>query len=466
MDVGFNGINSLGYSAKDVQILAKYGLGATLIDTQDGPLSGANLPFFALMAGQQAFPWFKENRKLNMEKNWFQNWGQALKNLNAQENGTESMVAIRNAAKIEDAKEGYKAIYSAGAYGEGLNRFRIGKIKESLPDLSKLDKLPTEIQEESKALHAAVKAAVDGGRLEEAETAIAKFNNLVHGQYQTFFGKTGNFLGKCTGVSQIRGWMNKLAASGESPLLQKVLPCVKGAGLWAAIGGVTELFNIVPAFTEGGIGSGIKQIGKSAVKVAGNVAGWFAGEAAGSAAGAVIGTAICPGLGTAAGAIIGGLFGVAGGFLGSWAADKVTKAVVGKDESELIKERKAQKLTQQAMVDPTTLKAILGKVNDRLQSEGDSLDTRVAFKSLQNIGISVDPSQESKIVTGTAQPQQAAPSFSGNPYSMAYQYSNVNPIAELMLQRSINTSNDPMDMDISNNFMNNSLLRPGFAAQA
>lgn len=464
MSIGFNGINSLGYSAKDIQILAKYGLGATLIDPQEGPLSGANLPFFALMAGQKAWPWFTQNKKLNPDKNWFQNWGQALKDFNGQKEGTAAMATIRDAAGIERTaesyKEGYKALLSAGAYGEGLHSYRLSKIAEALPSETKLAKLAPEVREAATDAYKVVKTALDGKKLEEAEKAIAQFNNIAHGNYQTFFGRVGNFLGKCTGVSQVGNWLRKTAASGQSPFLEKVLPCVKGAGLWGAMGGVMELFNIVPAFADGGIGAGLKQIGKSAVKVAGNVAGWFAGEAVGASAGAVIGTALCPVIGTAAGAVIGSLIGVAGGFIGSWVADKVTKVVVGKDEPELLKEKKATLLARQAMNDPETMKAIFGKVNERLQSEGDSADTRLAFKSLAKMGIAVDPSQETQIVTG-AQPKQTTPSFQGNPYQMAYQYSNVNPLTELMLNGSLNTSTDPMDMAISN-----AMFKPSFSAQA
>lgn len=473
MDLGFNGINSLGYSAKDIQILAKYGVGATLIEPDEGPLSGANLPFFALMGAQQAFPWFKQNRSGVVKDaegvvvkgtNWFQNWGQALKNLNEQKEGTESMKAIRGAAGInetaESYKEGYKALMSGAAYGKGLTSFRLSKITESLPEIEKLDKLP-EIKARGTELHRIITEAVKNKDLATAEKNLAELNKLTHGKVNGICGKFGNWVGRHTGFSAISGWFKKTAAEG-SPLLQKVLPCVKGAGIWAAISGVTELCNIVPAFTQGGIGSGLAQIGKSTVKTAASVGGWFGGEALGASAGAVIGTALCPVIGTAAGAVIGGLVGIVGGFIGSWGAGKIAQKIVGKDEPELIKERQAKQLAQQAMVDPATLQGIFGKVNERLQSEGDSLDTRVAFKSLQNLGISVDPSQQTQVANATAQPQQTAPSFQGNPYQMAYNYSNVNPLTELMLQGSINTSTDPFDMAVSNAMK----LKPGFSAQA
>lgn len=457
MSVGFNGINSLGYSAKDIQILAKYGLGATLIDPDEGPLSGANLPFFALMGAQQAFPWFKQTKKLDPSLNWFQNWGKAIKDLNPE--GTKSMIAVRNAAGIKDYKEGYKALSNLSAYSEGLHSFRLNKITESLPEIKKIEMLP-EIKERGTQLHQIITDAVKKGDLKTAEENLAKLNDLTHGQVNGFFGKFGNRVGKYTGFSTISGWFKKTAAEG-SPLLQKALPCLKGAGIWAAISGVTELFNIVPAFAQGGIGSGLTQIGKSVVKTAASIGGWFGGEALGTSVGAVIGTALCPGIGTAAGAVVGGLVGVIGGFIGSWGAEKIAQKIVGKDEPELIKERQAKQLAQQAMVDPATLQGIFGKVNERLQSEGDSADTRVAFKSLQNMGISVDPSQPTQTVTGVQpQQQQAVPSFQGNP-AMAYNYSNVNPLTELMLQGSFNTSTDPFDMAVSN-----AMFKPGFSAQA
>lgn len=464
MSVGFNGMNSLGLSAKDIQILAKYGLGATLVETSDDLFSVYNVPMMAMMGGQQIWPWLKQNKTGLVEGgNWFQNWGKAMANLNAQKEGTQAMQAIRRAAGNIKPEEGTKALFNKGAYGEALHSFRLSKITESLPDVKIMENLPKEINTKANNLFKEVEKAVAKGDLATAETKLATLQNITHGHIPTpFFGKFAKFVGKYSGYSSISGWVRKVADEG-SPLLRKALPCLKGAGVWTAISSVTELFNIIPAFAQGGIGSGFAQIGKSAVKTAANIAGWFGGEAVGSSVGAVIGTALLPGVGTVAGALIGGLCGLVGGFVGSWAAGKVAQKIVGKDEPELIKERNAQKLTQQAMVDPTVLKGILSKVNDRLQSEGDSADTRLAFQSLQKMGISVDPSQPTQIATGT-QAQQAAPSFKGNPYQMAYNYSNANPMAELMLNGSYDTeaSTDPFNMAVSNAIS----LRPAFSARA
>lgn len=456
MSVGFNGMNNLGqYSAKDIQILAKYGLGATLVEVSDSPFSAAALPFIGVMGIQQVWPWLKENKKLDANKNWFQNWGQAIKDFNNtgnQEGGTKAMQEIRAAAGIADPKEGYRVLTSRAAYSEGLQQHRLAKILESIPEDAKLEKITSEGKEVIKGFYSDARAAAKVGNLEAAEEALAKANNLAHGEIPGFFGKFGKFVGKYTGYSSASGWFKKLAASEESPLLRKILPCMKGVGGFAILTGVAEAFQIIPTFFELGIGSGLKQTGKSIVKGAASIGGWFAGEAAGASLGAVIGTAVCPVVGTAAGAVIGGLVGIVGGFFGSWAAGKVADKVVGKNELDIAKEKQAQQLAKQAMVDPSTMQAVFGKVSKRLQEEGDSDDTRLAFKSLKNLGVDVSSAQ----AANQTQVAQSAPSFKGNPYAMQYQYSNSapNPMAAQLLQSVINPGGNTLDMDLMNPFNN------------
>lgn len=464
MSVGFNGMNNLGqYSAKDVQILAKYGVGATLVEVSDSPFSAAALPFIGVMGIQQVWPWLKENRRGVVENgNWFQNWGQAIKDFNNRgnkEGGTKAMRKIRAAAGIADPKEGYRALTSRAAYAEGLQQYRLAKILESIPDETKLAKIVSEEVVDGKNIKTVItglyndaSAAAKAGNLEAAEEALAKANNLAHGKIPGFFGKFGKFVGNYTGYSPVSGWFKKLAASGESPLMRKILPCMKGVGGFAILTGVAEAFQIIPTFFELGIGSGLKQTGKSIVKGAASIGGWFGGEAAGVMAGEVIGTVIFPGVGTAAGAVIGGLLGIVGGFIGSWAAGKVAEKVVGKNELDLDKEKKAQQLAKQAMVDPSTMQAMFGKVSERLQSEGDSEDTRLAFKSLKNLGVDVSSPQ----AANQTQVAQSAPSFKGNPYAMQYQYSNSapNPVTAQLLQSAINPTENIMDMDLMNPFNN------------
>ncbi len=117
-----------------------------------------------------------------------------------------------------------------------------------------------------------------------------------------------------------------------------------GAGAMMMIDGALALFtDVVPAFSQGGFGEGVKQTAKSAVKVAAGAGGWAVGATAGKAAGAAIGTLICPGIGTAIGTFIGDMI---GGTIGSAIAGKVTEKVIGKDYTDKVQD---EAIEQQAI---------------------------------------------------------------------------------------------------------------------
>ncbi len=86
---------------------------------------------------------------------------------------------------------------------------------------------------------------------------------------------------------------------------------------------------IIPTFKEKGFVEGIKQTGKSILKIGSNFLSFAAGSALGRIAGAAIGSIICPGAGSALGAKIGDMIG--GMFIGS-NVTKVVNKVIGENE--------------------------------------------------------------------------------------------------------------------------------------
>lgn len=167
------------------------------------------------------------------------------------------------------------------------------------------------------------------------ETVNQKLNPM-------FYNTTGKPAGKI--ASKISKIVEPVANStlGKAVKLPQFSNLCKrtGAGFMAVIDGAMELFTeVVPAFSKGGIGEGVKQLGKSTAKVGASTAGFVLGEAGGQVAGAAIGTAICPGIGTAIGGFIGGLF---GGMFASSVAGNVVKNVTG----ETFSEAQAKKDTQ------------------------------------------------------------------------------------------------------------------------
>jgi phage tail tape-measure protein len=204
----------------------------------------------------------------------------------------------------------------------------------------------------------------------------------------------------------------------KSPAMGKLLKYGKGNGWFLALEGGMALFTqIIPSFSQLGTGSGIKQIFKSTVKTAASVGGWIVGSAVAGQAGAMAGAAIgsiVPGVGTVIGGVVGGLIGMIGGCIGAWAATKVATKIVGKDELELAKEKEAKRLAKEASKSPEQMQAMLTTAAQRLQSEGESEDSKMVFGSLQNLS-NIAQSKGYKSQTAV----QDNTSFSGtnNPYS-------------------------------------------------
>ncbi len=107
--------------------------------------------------------------------------------------------------------------------------------------------------------------------------------------------------------------------------------------IFTAIEAVPEIMNkIIPAFKEEGFGGGMKQLGKSIVKLGGSFLSFTLGGALGRVLGGAIGTVICPGAGSAVGANIGSMISMA---ITGNLASKVTEKITGEKEE-------AQKQTQ------------------------------------------------------------------------------------------------------------------------
>ena len=154
-------------------------------------------------------------------------------------------------------------------------------------------------------------------------------------------------------------------------------------------GGMQLFGEIIPAFKNGGIDSGIKQIGKSGLQVAGSVGGWALGASLGTKAGAAIGTAICPGIGTAAGAVIGAVGGIVGGLLGSSLFSGIAKKITGKSENEIIQEEQLEQQANMLANDSNTVaqlqSAVAQQVQYDIQSGNVTEDTEKMAEYLQNI---------------------------------------------------------------------------------
>ena len=172
-----------------------------------------------------------------------------------------------------------------------------------------------------------------------------------------------------------------------------------GAGIMLAFSGISEfLSEVVPTFKELGFKKGMKQLGKSAVKVVGDTVGFIGGEYLGTALGAAAGSALAgtkigatigsvfPGFGTAIGAVVG----CACGMLGSFIMGKVTKGITGKSEREKAADQQQQNQVNQLANNTLSLEELkaqaIAKMQEEIEVNGElSEDSLLAYQALENL---------------------------------------------------------------------------------
>ncbi len=160
-------------------------------------------------------------------------------------------------------------------------------------------------------------------------------------------------------------------AAGKLSKLGKAGKFLKssGAGFMLVFSGISEcLTEVIPTFKELGKEKGMKQIGKSAIKVVGDTAGFIGGEALGTSIGTAIGTAIFPGVGTAIGAATGFVCGM----LGSFVAGKITKAITGDSEREIAKKEQTQQQAEEISNNEESFEELKAEAEAKIQQEAES----------------------------------------------------------------------------------------------
>lgn len=388
--ISFNGGYNAGqYSSRDIENVARYAIGTTTVAEQSNPFDGM-LPMLALtgLTGiPSLFDWFKKAKDNGGAKEVFTS-------------ELETMKKDIPSVKERFANGGWK---SGETYKGIWRNYSIDVTEKAIPSGEKLAKLKainpaidakyTEVMKYTIAAKEATNPKDAAKLLQLANRKLAKANAAAHGLIKpesiseakgfakvgAFFKNVGSQISKYTGFEAATGWLKGVAT--KSPVVSSVLKFGKGNGAFAAITGALALFtDVIPAF---GLGAdkGIAQIAKSTIKTAATVGGWAGGAAVGAAIGSII-----PGAGTLIGGAIGGLLGVVCGSIGSWAADKVADAVVGKSEVEIAKEEEAEKLAQQAKKDPKVTMQLLATAQQKLQTEDpDSAEAQEAKVSIEHL---------------------------------------------------------------------------------
>lgn len=385
-NVGFNGGGyNLGQYSGDVENIAKYTLGTTLVAQQENPFDGM-LPMIGitgLMGIPAAYKILKQYRTN----------GGIIKNL--KETEFRTFKDILDKLKTNVTNGNWKNL---DTYKSMWRKHSLNVLEEAIPTGDKFNALGSKTQKFYNAVSTEIeKARNPVATPEEVAKYLKKANKKLSianlqayketkpvsiaeakgfgGKASAFFGKIGEFLH----LPKLSGAVKGLAV--KSPIVSNILKFGKGNGIFAAItGGIALFTQVIPAF---GLGAdkGMAQLGKSTVKTAASVGGWAAGAAVGAAIGSVI-----PGAGTLVGGAIGSIIGIIGGCLGSWAADKVAEGIVGKDELELAKDEQADKMTKEVQKDPQAVLQLLAAAQERLKSDDpNSEDAKIARQSIEQL---------------------------------------------------------------------------------
>ena len=237
--------------------------------------------------------------------------------------------------------------------------------------------------------------------------ALAKGDAQVHqlkmsGALPTStMGKASNWVKNKTGYNALKG--NILKSTRGASALRMASHGVKGLGIFAIIGGLLEIPNLISAHdadkaeAQNGKSSNhlARQAVKSTVKVGANVLGYAAGAAA---AGAVAGS-VFPGIGNVAGAIVGFIGGCIGAAVTSFAADKVvgehTEAELYAQQADKDKKKESNKLAQEAETNSQTRDKLLAAMYEKINNgEVTDKDVIAAFeKELKKRNAEVEKAQ-------------------------------------------------------------------------
>ncbi len=406
-NVNFTG-NGTYYSPYDIQNLAKYATGVAI--SHQPVINGSDL--VSGCTGNlaiQGLSWLKDNKG---------NYAGALKTQ------AESARQLSNLYKSQDTfTKGVRAVTNASSSAELLS---------AIPSAEKLATMSKSTQGLYEQARIAAETLGQTGTTHAYTTAnqlLCKANAAAATEAATnatgWWSKTKNFLG----FNKASAAINTAAAGSKvGSACWNTFKSNGGPAMLVMEGATETIFNVVPTFKQLGAKSGMKQVGKSAVKTVASVGGWVAGAALGTKVGAAIGS-IIPGAGNAVGAVVGAAIGticsLIGGTIGSKLAKKGAEKIVGKDELVLAQERQAAQLAQQAQIDNNVLGAVTNAAAERLNAEGvTDKDSQIAYNSLTAVasGSSIatqTQTQPTQYKSQTAQQVAAQSAGTANPFATA-----------------------------------------------
>lgn len=415
-NVNFNGMNNVGYYSRDLENVAKYVIGTTLVTPESNPMSEMG-SMLLIGGGIETFKLGTQVWKNRNDLSGF--WTKGMNNLNADYAYKKGLFSNGGFKKLDT----YKTIW---------NNYSANQVIEHASPLAADTKYSQKVRDLYRQANEAAELAKSGKTnvrraIAVANAKMAEANQLLHVEKMNTvpvktWGKITRFLGKYSGYNYLNGQLKTLAV--KSPIVSSLYKYGKGNALFLGITGGIELFTqVIPAFTQLGAVSGTKQLFKSTAKTAASIGGWTAGMAAGAAIGSVF-----LGPGTVIGGLVGGLIGMIGGSLGSWAATKATESIVGKNELDIAKEEQAKQVAQQAGTNAEAKNELITLAAQKLRQEGlESEDAKIVAQSLQQLGYLQNDAQAPAMTAATQpQPNASKEATTANPYATAQNQPNPN----------------------------------------
>ncbi|MBR2385726.1 hypothetical protein IKA92_00335, partial [bacterium] len=208
-------------------------------------------------------------------------------------------------------------------------------------------------------------------------------------------------IAKLLKLDKLGNWF-KGTKLGKTKLVQNISKL--NIGSFFAFNMLFQLGEIIPAFKDGGIKGGVKQIGKSVVKGGADAIAYAGGMKLGATIGSV-GGPVGSAIGAVAGIVLGGVF--------STVAGKVCKLFVGKDHSEKKADKEKDETAKQLAQDSASLAelktAVEAKVMEKAESGKLTADDIAILEQAQTIQVA-DNKQDGQVAfKGAEEAKQAQP---------------------------------------------------------
>lgn len=310
--------------------------------------------------------------------------------------GLEVNSSLKNNLDAKNIKDVFEKVKNVGTIEMGQ------KVGTSLRSTNVGEQFSTTIEniikkaDDKTAEKIAKKAAQEG-----AEATSKGFFGTIKSGLSKAGSAISSVVSKIPGASKVKEGLSWLSNT-------KVGKLAKGTGAvgMMAIEGVLGLVTeVIPAFAQGGFDSGMKQLGKTAVKTVATGAGWVGGTAAATAIGAAIGS-IFPGVGTVIGGAIGTFI---GGMLGSTVANGIASKIVGKSEVEILQDEQFEEAATQVAQDNNAMNELNQLVTAQVQTEianGTADEDTEKMAALLNSGaFNTTSSATNPYVTTNVEPQ-------------------------------------------------------------